>query len=74
MSIDPGDGLHGWYSLHNVRALHKRSANDCTMLHGIIHAADGPHWRVLAPAATIVHTVWQRDCSVSINPRDGSHG
>ena len=32
-----------------VRALHKRSANDCTMVHGIIHAADNAaeHWRVL---------------------------
>ena len=49
VSIDPGDRLHGWYSLHNVRALHKRSANDCTMVHGIIHAADNAaeHWRVL---------------------------
>ena len=36
-----GDGCHGGYSLHNVRALHKRSASDCTMLlHGIIHPAD----------------------------------
>ena len=56
VSINPGDGLHGWYSLYNVRALLKRSANDCTTLHGIIHAADGPHWRVLALAASIAHT------------------
>ena len=26
-----------------VRAFRKRSANDCTMLHGITHAPDGPY-------------------------------